>query len=149
MSIGLSYVEAVATFIVRETRLDGMEMKTNKALITQEYKASKKCPNKNMMGHLAKNYRLKKHSSQKEKDNRKEEQICYKCDRGGDIAMFCYKTCNRKEDNKATAMVAVPTALPMTESPLEDGKWILYYGSTCHIFTKEMTLRYFKLRTVC
>lgn len=71
------------------------------------------------MGHLANTCWSKKRLSQNESANRKYKREYFKCRQVGHIARFCNKTCNAEEDNNVTAMIAVPTALPLTESPLK------------------------------
>lgn len=141
MSIGLIIDEAVAKLIVRETRLDDMELKTNNTLVTQDYKKLIECHKCNELRRVDGTVGQRKCYHRTRKKIGKISEYAHKCGHSGHNVRFCNKTTNKQEDNRETVMFNIPTAQKSLRVHYKtvNGYWALGQLVICP--TREITFR--------
>lgn len=136
-----NYNQAVAKLIVRETRLEDLEIGREKAMATKGVADTRTCHNCGKLGHLAKNCWHKK----KERDGRKDKRTCFICGKPGHIAKYCRQKGQNinSGDRNETTMVNFPVALMSSPSKEMSEKWMLDSGCTSHISNNRSFFRTF------
>lgn len=139
MSGHYSYNEAVAKLIVREPRIQDVEVASNKARITTYGSPIKKCHVPRKQGHLAKNCwhkNLEYKNSENKGKGRNNPRACFKCGSAGHIAKYCkWKDLKSDKGHLVTSLVTFSLAL-MTIKEENFSQWIIDSACTWHM-TKD------------
>lgn len=118
MGFASEYNDTVSKLIVRETRLNDLDSKSDYALLTNENLMVWKCFQCGEVGHVAKScQRNTKQSDDWELLQKRKSRNCFKCEKGGHIAKDCQSNGYTQKNNETFdhAWVSFATVSEITQ----------------------------------